>query len=224
MKKSLLVVIFLFCVLAVNAQQFFRIKTDFSIKQKNADNTTSLTLGTAYYDKLNKKLIYKITFPEKETWVFKDTVMYVFKNDKFFTKKKSILLPEFTIFHLALNNKLADFGLKDSPFQISKIEKDKGMVITTYTPNSKVAASMGKVLLSTIEKKLNGVIFYTPKNEIASKIFYKKYSDFSGLSFPTTVTQFTYSKGENIQQTTYKNIVVDQMGDDNIYNYSIKGF
>ena len=104
------------------AQQFFRIKTEFTIKQKNEDNTTSLTIGTAYYDKLSKKLVYKITFPEKETWVFKDTSFYIFKNDKFFTKKKSILLPEFTIFHLALNNKLIDYGLKDSPFKIEKID------------------------------------------------------------------------------------------------------
>jgi len=206
------------------AQQFFRIKADFSIKQKNADNTTSLTIGTAYYDKLSKKLVYKIIFPEKETWVFKDTTFYIFKNDKFFTKKKSILLPEFTIFHLALNNKLLDYGLKDSPFKIDKIEKDKNMVITTYKPTGKIAKALGNVLLSTTDKKLNGVIFYSAKNEITSKIFYKNYKLFSGLSFPTKVTQFTYNKGENLQQTTYKNLIIDQLNEDNIYNYNISGY
>ena len=218
---------FIFSILfasSVIAQQSFRIKCDFSIKQKNADKTTSLTIGTAYYDKLAKKLVYKISFPEKETWVFKDTTFYVFKNDKFVTKKKSILLPEFSIFHLALNNKLADYGLKDSPFKIDKIEKEKNMVITTYKPTGKVAASMGNILLSIIDKKLNGVIFYNTKNEISTKIFYKDYKLFSALTFPTVVTQFTYLKGENLQQTTYKNVVVDQLSDDNIYNYDLRGF
>ena len=105
-KKHLFLSLLLFLSVTSFAQQFFRIKSDFSIKQKNADNTVSLTIGIAYYDKLAKKLVYKITFPEKETWVFKDTTFYVFKNDKFVTKKKSILIPEFSIFNLALNNKL----------------------------------------------------------------------------------------------------------------------
>lgn len=222
--RFIFIFIFISCSTYSFAQQFFRIKADFTIKQKNADNTTSLTIGTAYYDKLSKKLVYKITFPEKETWVFKDTSFYIFKNDKFFTKKKSILFPEFTIFHLALNNKLVDYGLKDSPFKIDKIEKDKNMVITTYKPTGKLANSLGNVLLSTTDKKLNGVIFYSNKNEITSKIFYKNYQLFSGLSFPTLVTQFTYNKGENLQQTTYKNVVIDQLNDDNIYNYKISGY
>jgi hypothetical protein len=216
--------IFLIVVKVTFAQQFFRIKTDFSIKQKNADNTISLTIGTAYFDKLSKKLVYKITFPEKETWVFKDTTFYIFKNDKFFTKKKSILIPEFSIFNLALNNKLADYGLKDSPFKISNIEKEKDMIITTYKPSGKISKSMGDILISTVDKKLNGVIFYTAKKDISTKIFYKNYQNFAGLSFPTKVTQFTYAKGENLQQTTYKNIVIDQLNEDNIYNFDLRGF
>jgi len=222
--KYILSLIFLIFVQSAFAQQSFRIKADFSIKQKNADNTISLTIGTAYYDKLAKKLVYKITFPEKETWVFKDTTFYVFKNDKFVTKKKSILIPEFSIFNLALNNKLADYGLKDSPFKISKIEKEKEMIITTYKPIGKIAKSMGDILVSTVDKKLNGVIFYTANKEISTKIFYKNYQNFTGLSFPTKVTQFTYAKGENLQQTTYKNIVIDQLSEDNIYNFDLRGF
>jgi len=222
--KHLFLLLLLFVSSTSFAQQFYRIKTDFSIKQKNADNTTSLTIGTAYYDKLAKKLIYKISFPEKETWVFKDTLLYVFKNGVFFTKIKSILLPEFSIFHLALNNKLSDYGLKDSQFKIDKVEKEKSMVITTYKPSPKIAKTLGNVLVSTVDTKLNGVIFYTVKGEIASKIFYKEYKSFSGFAFPTKVTQFTYGKGESLQQTTYKNIVIDQMTEDDVYNYTIKGF
>ena len=171
---------FLFLVLSialyrtVSAQQFIRIKTDFSIKQKNSDNTTSLTMGTAYYDKSTKRLTYKISFPEKEVWVFKDTTMYVFKNGKFFTKKKSIMIPEFSIFHLALSNNLADYGLKNTAFKVDKIEKDKGMVITTYKPSGKMSLGIGKIMLSSVDKKLNGVIFYAPNNELTSKIFYDR--------------------------------------------------
>jgi hypothetical protein len=224
MKIILTITVAFFLLTPISAQQFFRVKTDFSIKQKNADNTNSLTMGTAYYDKTTKRLTYQISFPEKEVWVFKDTLMYVFKNGKFFTKKRSIMIPEFTIFHLALSNNLADYGLKNTAFKVEKIEKDKGMVITTYKPSGKMAMGIGKIMLSSIDKKLNGVIFYSPKNEMSSKVFYKNYINVKGLSFPTTVTQFTYIKGENISQTTYKNVRVDQMGDEEFYNYNIKGF
>ena len=181
-------------------------------------------MGTAYYDKSTKRLTYKISFPEKEVWVFKDTTMYVFKNGKFFTKKKSIMIPEFSIFHLALSNNLADYGLKNTAFKVDKIEKDKGMVITSYKPSGKMSLGIGKIMLSSVDKKLNGVIFYAPNNELTSKIFYKDYINSKGLAFPTTVTQFTYVKGENISRTTYKNVLVDQMGDEEMYNYNIKGY
>jgi hypothetical protein len=224
MKNIYRIVLVILLSLNANAQQFFRIKTDFSIKQKKADNTTSLTMGTAYYDRTTKRLTYNITFPEKEVWVFKDTMMYVFKNGKFFTKKKSIMIPEFSIFHLALSNNLADYGLKGTAFKVDKIEKDKGMIITTYKPASKIQLGIGKIMLSSIDKKLNGVIFYSTKNELVSKMFYKNYINVKGLSFPTTVTQFSYVKGEDISQTTYKNTFVDQMGDEEFYSYSIKGY
>jgi hypothetical protein len=80
------------------------------------------------------------------------------------------------------------------------------------------------ILVSTVDKKLNGVIFYTAKKDISTKIFYKNYQNFTGLSFPTKVTQFTYAKGENLQQTTYKNILIDQLNEDNVYNFDLRGF
>lgn len=224
MKKIIKLIVLLLLSNLAFAQQFFRVKADFSIKQKNADNSTALTMGTAYYDRSTKRLTYHISFPEKEVWVFKDTLMYVFKNGKFFTKKKSIMVPEFSIFHMVLSNNLADYGLKGSAFKVDKIEKDKGMIITSYKPVAKANLGIGKIMLSSIDKKLNGVIFYSTKNEIASKVFYKNYINVRGLAFPTTVTQFTYVKGENISQTTYKNVLIDQMGDEEFYSYNIKGY
>jgi hypothetical protein len=81
---------------------------------------------------------------------------------------------------------------------------------------------MGKVVMSNVNKKLNGVVFYKTTGEILNKQFYKNYINVSGCEFPTEVTQVTYLKsGQNYQVTTYKNVVINQNGEEGIYNFVV---
>ena len=48
---------------SVIGQHYFRMKADFSIKEKFGDGKMALTMGTIYYDRNYKKLVYDVKFP-----------------------------------------------------------------------------------------------------------------------------------------------------------------
>jgi hypothetical protein len=179
-------------------------------------------MGKVYYDKAAKKIVYNITFPEPETWVIQDTTLYRLKANKVVDKQKSFLIPNSSLFHLALTGQLADYGLKNSLYKVEQVEKAGNMVISTWQPDAKYTKLMGKVVMSNMNKKLNGVVFYNPAGQMLNKQFYKNYISVSGCEFPTEITHITYLKsGQNYQVTTYKNVVINQNGEEGIYNFVI---
>lgn len=203
-------------------QEFYRIKTDFSIKEKTPDGKSQLIMGKAYYDKTARKIIYNITFPEKETIVVTDSFMIRIIDSKVIDKKRSQSTNEFSVFHLCLNGNLSNFGLKNSPYTIENIEKEEDMVITTWMPPVNYRHLLGKALLSQKEKKLFGLVLFNPKDIVVGKQFFKKYINVNGLEFPSEVIQITYvDKQEFYKITTFKNITVDDIHEDNIYNYPV---
>ena len=203
-------------------QQFFRIKADFSIKEKGADGKEQLTMGQVYYDKTSKKIVYNIKFPEKETWVIIDTTLYRIVDSKIKETRTIPAIAEFSMFHLCLNGGITDYGLKQSFYTIEKVEKENNMVITTWKAPDKMSKTFGKILLSQENKKLFGVVLFSPTNVLLSKQFFKNYTNVNGLEFPTEIVQILYIKGkESYQLTTYKNIIVDDLKEDNIYNYRL---
>ena len=226
MKKILFLL--LLGVLTANAQQFYRVKADVSIKDKLSNGSYRLTVGKVYYDKTSLKVIYKLTFPQKETIIIKDTTLYKITKDSVLVQ--SVLASnEFSIFHLALSGKLADYGLNSGNvakiYKISKVEKDKdGRVITTWSVIEKqLMKTLGKIKMANVNKKLDAIAFYDPKDKLLSQQFFKEYSNFNGVEFPKQVTQISYNTDgtQNIQQTTYKNIIIDQEDENEIYNYPI---
>ena len=221
MKKILLLLFF--GVLTANAQQFYRIKADVSIKDKLSNGSYRLTVGKVYYDKTSLKVIYKLTFPQKETIIIKDTTLYKITKDSVLVQ--SVLASnEFSIFHWALSGKLADYGLNSGNvakiYKISKVEKDKdGRVITTWSVIEKqLMKTLGKIKMANANKKLDAIAFYDPKEKLLSQQFFKEYSNFNGVEFPKQVTQISYNSDgtQNIKQTTYKNINIDQEDENKI--------
>jgi hypothetical protein len=230
MKKNI-VLLFIFCVLGIhlsNAQQFYRIKSDVSIKDKLSNGSYRLTVGKVYYDKTSLKVIYKLTFPQKETIIIKDTTLYKITKDSVSTQTV-LASNEFSIFHLSLSGKLADYGLNSGNvakiYKISKVEKDKdGRVITTWSVVEKqLMKTLGKIKMANVNKKLDAIAFYDANEKLLSQQFFKEYSNFNGVEFPKQVTQISYNSDgtQNIQQTTYKNIIIDQEDENESYNYPI---
>ena len=211
-------------------QQFYRLRANVSIKEKLANGTTRLSVGTAYYDKLYGKIVYKFTFPRPETIIVQDTTVYrLDEKGKLLEVQRSIILPEFTIFHLALTNRLSDYGMKDPTYELykmSKVEKQGNKVISTWMPTDpSLNQYLGKLLMSNINKRLEAIAMYGPDGGLLSRQFFKEYKNVKGVEFPTKVTQLTYSTkstgGNTIQQTTYSNILIDQTDEDAIYRHPI---
>lgn len=227
--KKLLFILFLGFHVA-NAQQFYRIRSDVSIKDKLSNGTYRLTVGKAYYDKPSLKLVYKLNFPQEETIIIKDTTLYkVGKDGALISTQNVMIFNELSIFHLSLSGKLNDYGLNSGNaskiYKISKIEKDKdNRVITTWSVVEKqLMKTLGNIKMANINKRLDAIAFYDTNNKILSQQFFKDYINVNGVEFPRQVTQITFNTDgtQNIQQTTYKNIIIDQEDENNIYNHYI---
>ncbi|MFN4122106.1 MAG: hypothetical protein ACK4GL_02240 [Flavobacteriales bacterium] len=203
-------------------QHYFRLKADFSIKEKFYDGKMSLSRGSVYFDKVHDKLVYKISFPEKELWVFKDTTFYRFVDNTLKSKQMVPFNPAATMFSNLLNKSMHNFGLEKSLYKIEKVEKEGDLVITTWKPDQKVSKMFGKVITSKKNNQLYGVAFYTTQNELIKKQFFKEYIKVAGIEFPTDVTEIHYlTQGKDIKQTTYRNIVINDMKDEDIYNFKL---
>ncbi len=87
------------------SQGFFRIKSDFQIKTKTPDGQFQLTNGKVYYDKGVKQIVFEIFFPERETWVQKDTLLYKIVNSRVESKRYRKLFRSVTIF-IPLSSKI----------------------------------------------------------------------------------------------------------------------
>lgn len=225
LKKIILLLAILLCApVTLQAQKFFRIKGDFSIKAKSAEGKSQLTMGKFYYDRNIKKLVYINSFPKKEAWVSVDTSIYHIENNKVLNRQSTPPVAEFSMFHLALNSQLSSFGFKNSALTIEKVERTNDMVITTWAVPEKAAKLFGKIKTSTKNNRLTGIIFIDVDGNLLKKQFFNNYKNFNGIEFPQEVIEIIYINGkENYQVTTYKNIVIDDLTESDIYNYSIPG-
>ena len=203
-------------------QNNFRMRADISMKQKSADSSFQLVIGKVYYDVNFKKTVYEITFPQRETWVIQDTVLYRFSNDKPVGKSSYPNVSEFSIFHLSLNNNLQNFGLEKSPFKMVKTEQTGGMVISTWQAPKTMQKFISYILLSKKDGKLTGVVFKDAKGDVSMKQFFKNYNQIKGFSFPGELIQLNYkNKKETYRITTFKNIVLNENGNEQEYNHPV---
>lgn len=128
-----------------------------------------------------------------------------------------------TVFYLALSGNLNDFGLTNSKFSIEKVEKDKGLVITTWLPPTEYRKLIHKILISNKNGQLSGIVMIDSEEKVISKQFFRKYIIANGLLFPTEIVQISYSTEgkENYQITTFRDIQVNDFKKDFMYDYPI---
>lgn len=204
------------------SQKYYRIKANVTIKEKNIDGKFNLTKGTLYYDINNHKAVYDITFPEKAIIIITDSTYITIKNGKQSKSKSVKELLDFSVFNLCLTGKLDYYGLKDTPFKMEKTEKQDSLVITTWAPPKKLKKKKGKIKVSTKDKRLFGVITYDVKGNILSKQFFENYTLVKKLAVPGRIVSFIYNNDKTFTQITeFKNVEVNEEGNDNMYNYTV---
>ena len=202
-------------------QHFFRIEGDITVKEKS-DLQSQLTIGKFYFDKKIGKLVYNISFPEKQVLVSKDTVLYQFINDTMASRTKSFEMTRFSIFYLSLENELNNYGLDKSFYSIEKVETDGDMVISTWVPGKTQKKYFGNVLISSKNNRLYGIVFLNTAGEVVGKQFFEDYVVVDGLAFPKRMVKFTYFGDKKTTQiTTFDNIKLNNLNEKKYYDYPV---
>ena len=202
------------------SQDYFRIRADFTVKISNSDGTKSLTRGTLYYDKNLKDLIYDITFPGVEKWISRDTSLYKFRNDTLIQRITIPSINEFTVFHLALNAGLNDFGLKNSVYAIQKVEKKGDLVLSYWQIPKQASLLIDHVIIAKKSNRLESVIMVDNNQRVLSRQFFRNYIRIGAFEFPQQIVQIINNRitgGEDYQETDFRNITVNDHSDNKMY-------
>ena len=202
------------------AQEYFRLSAEFTVKVKNSDGNLNLTKGKVFYDKNYKELIYEISFPQNEKWVIKDTSLIIIRKDTLYKKTSIPSINEFTVFHLALNSNLNDFGLKNSIYKISKVEKKKDLVLSYWKIPNQVSTVLDHVIIAKKDNRLESVVMIGNESKILSRQFFKDYQKFDAFEFPRQIVQILYdTEGlENYQITEFQNLKINDLENNNFYH------
>jgi hypothetical protein len=219
---ALILILFSVGTNAVLAQQFHRFSADYTIKYNDRSGKQVMKMGRVFYDSNKNKIVIKNGFPVKEHIVYNDTSIYFIRAGNI-VKHESIISPiELSIFHLALNGQLANYGLDKLGYTIENVKKDKGLIIASWIPPEKYKNKLGKILISTKNKRLFGIIFLDAKEKIVSKHRFNKYVNIKGFEFPSEVIRINYFDNYELYElTSYRKILIDEHGNDDYYNYQL---
>lgn len=222
MKLSTCIVLIAFMLAgfsSLQAQHYYRIECDISIKNKVAGEDGMLVLGRAYYDKVAGKVVFDIRFPEKEVWVIEDTLVSVHKDGETRQTRGMEQYTQATIFHLILEGDLNNFGLHGTMYAMDKVRRDEEMVITTWVPRQGNQA-LGKIHTSTIDGALHGVVFENALGKVIGRQLFRDYLTIRGLQVPTEIIQVFYGEeAEEYQVYSLSNIRINHEGNEDLYNF-----
>ncbi|HHH52942.1 MAG TPA: hypothetical protein ENK91_04735 [Bacteroidetes bacterium] len=220
--RFIYLIVFLFSISFAHSQDYYRFKSDFVIKSKTPEGKQQLTVGKVYYDKNIKKIIFDITFPEKEIWVQKDTTLYKIVNNSIVEEQNTPNIAEFTIYHLILNGNLTDYGLKNTKFKITDVEKAGKSIISTWEPPEELKDKIGPILMQNTNQQLTGIVFKNPEGEIISRQFIRNYLQIKGLSVPQEIINEVHIEGKKYYEITdFSNTVINEFTDEEKYDYKI---
>lgn len=204
------------------SQQFFRIKTDYSVKYTDSKGNSMLQMGAVYYDINSKILVMRNGFPIKEVVAQKDTSIYHIRNNIIHSREQAYALVELSIFHLALTGELEDYGLKKAGYNLDSVRSDKGLILTIWSPSENLKCAEGKIIVSVKDKKLYGIVFLDKNEKMIAKHLFRNYTNINGFVFPTEVLRQTFIDNfESSMLTTYSKIIINDTKDEEYYNYKI---
>lgn len=211
----------LFAAGGAKGQYYHRIECDISIKSKVENGEGMLVLGRVFYDKNQAKMVYNIRFPEREVWIVQDTTIHFIKDGKYESATGIDQYNQSTIFHKILEGQLQNYGLSGTIYQIEGVSREDNMVITTWVPRIENKV-LGNILTSTVDGLLFGVVFKNASNDIVGRQLFRNYINVKGLSIPTEIVQVYFRPDrEEYQVHTLSNIIINNPGNENMYNYPV---
>ncbi|MFB6316981.1 hypothetical protein [Saccharicrinis sp. FJH54] len=223
--KRFVLIIFAAIIISVTgrAQEAYRIHSDFLFKSKGLDSMYRVTKGEVYFDKNIKTLVFKNTFPKRETYVIKDTFLYVYHGDTLMETRRNVIPPEHTMFSYLLSSTFANYGLDNAGFEIKNVERKKGVVVTSWLPNGIIGKYVGKILVANKDKRLYSVVIYDKDMKILSRQIFKKYQSIDGTEIPSEILSVTYynDSSQYMQITNLADIKLNETTNEDMYNFKI---
>ena len=205
-------ILLLFLSNSLFSQQYYKLTSDISVKEKISETQFTLSKGKIEYNKYTNRTVLKFTFPIKETWILSKDSLTRIINGKIDSQIQTAPLHKYSVFRLFLKGTLKNYGLKESLYKIVEIEeKGNSLIYTTWKPEKEIEKfNLGKVILAQKDNKLNGIAFYDKSEKLISKQIFKDYVNLKGLYFPSKIIQITYTQnGEEYKITEFKNIVLE---------------
>jgi len=203
-------------------QNSYRFKAEIVTKYKNVDSSFRYSKGTVFYDSNVKKVLYKMTFPEKEMLLSFDTLVYRYVNNKLVSVLGNPLKPEYSIYHFILSNDISDFGLKKSRFSVANVQKVDDLILTKWIPPVEIRSYFGTIMISTKNKRLNSVLIYDAKNVLINRQIFKNYQSVLGVEIPSEILSVNYiGERKTYQIVELKSVVINESGHDEEYNFPI---
>lgn len=205
------------------SQDFFRFKSDFSIKEKEAGKDQGrLITGTIRYDKNLRKTSYQIRFPEPEQWLVRDTFMFRLKADTLVSQQVVPPVGEFSIFNMILSQQLNDFGLAKVGYTPGEVELDGNQVVSRWLPPEQFKQYLGPVAMAQENKRLTAAAFYDKEQALVSKFYFQDYTVQNGLPVPGKIYQIYYRpEGEFVRIMSLKNVLINQSDEENLYDFAV---
>ncbi|PID93449.1 MAG: hypothetical protein CSA95_07755 [Bacteroidetes bacterium] len=220
--KYILFFVALFSFFSGSAQIYSRFQADFSIKEIGFDGKQNLMTGSLYFNKVTRSIYYAFNFPEKSAMIIRDSCTIRPDKQTIIPHPMEASVIDFSIFNLFLNQGLTYYGLDQTPYELTQMEEDGEMVISTWELPGKQVKEVGKILLSQKKGQLYGLISMDSEEHVLSKQFFLDYQEIEHLPFPTKVIQISYLGGrESTKITTYRNIILNSNQNAEKYNYTI---
>jgi hypothetical protein len=223
MNRISLLLFFFAAIGKPQAQEYFRFKSEFSIKEKESDQERGrLVMGTVYYDLKLHKTAYHIRFPEREQWLVRDTLMYRILADTLASQRIVAPVGEFSIFAMILSQQMTDFGLSKIGYTAGEVTQDGSQVLSRWLPPAQFKEHLGAVVLAQEQKRLKAAAFYDSKDKLVSKFYFQDYELVEGLPVPGKVYQIFYREtGEFVRIMALKNVAINQSDEENRYDFDI---
>lgn len=223
MKQAVILTLSFFLLsVSLQSQELSRLECSFSLKQNTKEGNATLSTGKIYFDKNEKLLIFRVQFPKKQVICINERGLFVFENDSLVHRQTASGMIDFSIFNLFLNGDLPYYGLKKSSYILQSVSTEGNKVITEWLPPETMEEQKGKMLLAQEEKRVVGLISYTPEGKILSKQFFEDYTKVDDYDFPGQVTQFVYHVDwEEIKRSVYTNIRLNNFDNEKDYHFPL---
>lgn len=207
----------------LGAQEFYRFKADFSIKEKEKGKEQgSLIMGTVFFDKNLRKIAYEIRFPEPERWLLQDTTLLRVVGDSLVSRQVIGPVSEYSFFNLILSQQLADFGLSRSGYSPGEVRQEGEQTLSTWLPPEQLRKQFGPVVLAQENKRLTAIAFMNKEGSVAAKFYLQDYQTLEGLPVPGKIYQIFYrADSELVRIMTFKNILVNSADEDDHYDFAV---